>query len=345
LLALRRGKVALTGVDRELGGGARHELSCEASDRLVVVPVLRRVFDARALGVTRHVELIAVASTAQRGVAGLAVEPGGEDEGVIHGQALGDVHRHRVAVLQRRVAVGRAVVEIAGVVRDLLAIQVHGEPAGLRIDGAHPAAVAVDDAAPEVVPLDQDVVADRAAAAGKPKLVVTERAVFTQERARERVEVRDLVAPVREHHRPRRIGSAHPVCDEPLPRLRGRVGNLDAVVLLVEREGTLGLIVAKEVERCSLPSMDLAAVLGQFDREPSGDEASKRAAGFELGQLAMVADEDKLALDCLNRVRERCELAGRDHPRPHRRRARTVAGARQARGVADRPAARRRWCC
>ena len=55
--------------------------------------------------------------------------------------------------------------------------------------------------------------------------------------------------------------------------------------------------VAELVERRALPGVDLAVVLGQLDREAAVDEPAERAAGLELGQLAVVADEHQLAAD------------------------------------------------
>ena len=87
-----------------------------------------RVLDARRVGVARGVEMVGLAAAAERGVAQLAIQPGaGEHEGVVDGEALGDVDGHRVAVLQRRVAMDGPVVEIAGAERDLLAAEVERE--------------------------------------------------------------------------------------------------------------------------------------------------------------------------------------------------------------------------
>ena len=83
---------------------------------------------------------------------------------------------------------------------------------------------------------------------------------------------------------------------------------------LVERERLLGSSVAQVVERGALPRVDLAVVLGQHDREAAVDEAAERAAGLELGQLAVIADQHELAADRGDRVDELGELPGRDHP-------------------------------
>ena len=80
---------------------------------------------------------------------------------MIDGEALGNVDGHRVAVLQRRVAMDGPVVEVIGAERDLLAAEVERELPSLGVDGGDAAAVAVDDAEPEVVAFDEHVVADR----------------------------------------------------------------------------------------------------------------------------------------------------------------------------------------
>ena len=82
---------------------------------------------------------------------------------------------------------------------------------------------------------------------------------------------------------------------------------------LVAGERLLGVAVAELVERGALPRVDLAVVLGQLDREAAVDEAAEGAAGFELGQLAVIADEHQLAADRRGRVDQLRELPGRDH--------------------------------
>ena len=91
--------------------------------------------------------------------------------------------------------------------------------------------------------------------------------------------------------------------------------DVDAVVRLVEGDRLLGAAVAEVVERGALPGVDLAVVLGQLDREAAVDEPAERAAGLELGQLAVIADEHQLAADRRGRVDQLRELPGRDHAR------------------------------
>ena len=166
------------------------ELGGQARDRVVAVWVGGRVFQARRVGVAGGVEAVGVASAAEGGVAELAVQSrAGEHEGVIDGQALGDVDGHGVAVLQGRVAADGAVVEVAGVERHALAVAVEREPPRVRVDGDDAAALAVDDPASEVVAFGDDVVADREAAARQSQLPLAEAAGGAHVLAGARVEV------------------------------------------------------------------------------------------------------------------------------------------------------------
>ena len=75
--------------------------------------------------------------------------------------------------------------------------------------------------------------------------------------------------------------------------LYGRGGCGRAVPVL--GHGPVGVSVGDQVEGAAFPRLALAVVLGQLDREPAVDEPAERAAGFELGQLAVIADEHQLA--------------------------------------------------
>ncbi len=110
----------------------------------------------------------------------------------------------------------------------------------------------------------------------------------------------------------------------------------------VERERLLGAAVTEVIERAALPSVALAVVLGQLDRQPAVHEAAEGAAGLELGQLAVIADQHELAVRLGDDVHELRELSGRDH-------AGLVddehASLRQrGRAVGSRRGARRRSC-
>ena len=196
----------------------------------------------------------------------------------------------------------------------------------LGVDGGDAAAVAVDDTEPEVVAFDEHVIADREGAAGQSQLLVAESAGGAHVLAGARVEVADVVAALGEHHRPREIPGGPPVGDEPLARSLWGALDVDAVVRLVAGERLLGAAVAELVERGALPRVDLAVVLGQLDREAAVDESAERAAGFELGQLAVIADEHQLAADRRGRV-DAAARAAASGPCPLRRRRERTAPA------------------
>jgi hypothetical protein len=130
-----------------------------------------------------------------------------------------------------------------------------------------------------------------------------------------RVEVVDIVAQLGEHHRPGEVPRSPPVGDEPCTRsLRGAL-DVDAFVGLVAGKRLFGVTFAELVERCAFPAADLAVVLGQLDREPAVHKSAERAAGFELGQLAVIANEHQFAADRRGGVDQLRELPGRDHAR------------------------------
>ncbi len=63
----------------------------------------------------------------------------------------------------------------------------------------------------------------------------------------------------------------------------------------------------------ALPRLDLAAVVDEVAGvEPPGD-GGERAAGFDLGELAVVTDEYDLRVGLGGVVEEPGELAGSDH--------------------------------
>jgi len=130
-----------------------------------------------------------------------------------------------------------------------------------------------------------------------------------------RVEVADVVAAVREHHRAGRVASRPPVRDQPGSRALRGVLDVDAVVRLIADDRPLCVALTQLVKRGALPAADLAVVLGQLDRQAAIDESAERAAGFELGQLAMVTDEHELAATRRGGLDQLRELPRRDHAR------------------------------
>ena len=160
------------------------------------------------------------------------------------------------------------------------------------------------------------------------------------------VEVGDVVAAVGDHHRPRRVAGRPPVGDEPLRAIapacrrrgRGRAPGSAASACSARPSRSSSSALA-------LPGVDLAAVLGQLDREAAVDEPAERAAGLELGQLAVIADEHELAADRCDVARRAARAAASGPCPPRRPRARTVRQRRVAAQVGEqRGDARARGC-
>src|SRR5205807_9846069 len=90
------------------------------------------------------------------------------------------------------------------------------------------------------------------------------------------------------------LAGGPPVVDELFPDLVGGVGLVEAVVGLVGGEGDVGVSVAELGQGVAFPAFSLAAVLGELDGVKAGGEGGEAAAGFDLGELVVVADEDDL---------------------------------------------------
>ena len=104
-----------------------------------------------------------------------------------------------------------------------------------------------------------------------------------------------------------------PVFDEPGSGLVGGGGGVDAAVLLVGGDRLSGSTVGDMVERAPFPRFRLALVVNQLDREPAADQGAERAAGLDLGQLAVIADEHQLAVRAFDVLEQLGQLPGRDH--------------------------------
>ena len=88
-----------------------------------------------------------------------------------------------------------------------------------------------------------------------------------------------------------------PVIDELLSKLRAAGGGGDAAVPIEEGEGTVDVSVAQLVESVSFDGVLLAAVLDRRHGAEGVGEGGEGAAGFDLGELAVVADEYDLGID------------------------------------------------
>ena len=84
---------------------------------------------------------------------------------------------------------------------------------------------------------------------------------------------------------------------------------------LVGGEGDVGVAVAQFGQGVAFPAFPLAAVLGEFDRVEADGQSGEAAAGLDLRQLTVVADEDDLGAVGAGMVEEAGQLAGADHGR------------------------------
>src|SRR4051794_13608348 len=135
----------------------------------------------------------------------------------------------------------------------------------------------------------------REAAAGGIELVRSETALGLQELASAAIEVGDVVAAGGDHHRVA-LGT-RPVVDQRSAGGGGAGRDGDPPVLAVGARPLLDLAATQRVERLAVPGLSLAADLVQLAGVEATPEGAEGAARFDLGQLAIVADQDELALD------------------------------------------------
>ncbi len=317
-LAARSGeqldRIRLAGVDREDGGSTGPERVGESFQRRALGRPRRRVLGAWVIWVLGEVEMVAVAAAAERGVAELARERVvSEHEATIHRQALRHVAGDRVAVDQRRVPVDCGRREEVSVQRRHDVPHPDGEPLLNGVDGDHAATLAVRHADPLVVALDDDEISDREPASQQAELRASERAGPPQQLASSPIEVGDVASPLGDHHRVAlRAGSA-PVGHELPARVVRSPGNMDAIVRDVGLDRVLRIAVAELVEGAPLPGFALSPVLGQLDGEPTPHEPADGAAGLELLQLAVIADQHELPVGLCDGIKQPGELTGREH--------------------------------
>jgi hypothetical protein len=180
------------------------------------------------------------------------------------------------------------------------------------VDVGDRAALAVEVAGVVVVADDDDMVADGEGAVGVPgDFVGAEVALRFAEFAGAEVEVGDVGAAVGEHDRVA-IGTG-PVVDERLSCLFGGVGDGDPPVFAVGAGEAFDLARAELLKGFAVPRVLLTAAFAQLDGWGLNGEDVEGAAGGDLGELAVVADEDELALRGVGGVGEAGEVAGADH--------------------------------
>jgi len=214
---------------------------------------------------------------------------------------------------QCRLAVSRPVVQEGRVENDRIATAVEHEPAARPVNRHDGGAIAIVDIACEVTALDDDAVADRERAAGQHQLLGAKPPRLSHNSTGAGVQLRDVGAPVGDHDRRLGIVRRPPVADKTVVRRVGVALDHDPVVSVVQRERLVGPPFPEVLERHALPDVDLAAILGQLDREAALDEPAERAAGLDLLQLVVVADKNELPASSLDRLQYESELASRQH--------------------------------
>jgi hypothetical protein len=187
------------------------------------------------------------------------------------------------------------------------------QPALADVDADHDAPSAIADAEADVVLAHQDVVADGEAARAELELVGAEGARNPHPLAGPGVEVGRVDPAERDHHGRGRVSGGPPVGGEVLAG--GVFVGLDheAVVGAVGSNRLLPTAGAQMLDGLALPGVPLAAILGQLDGEPTAGECAERAAGFDRGELAVVAHQDELAVSRLDVVKHRHDLPRAGH--------------------------------
>ena len=189
--------------------------------------------------------------------------------------------------------------EIVARQRDLASGQREVDPSPGRIDGHDRAAVAVDDAERAVVATHHDAVADRERRARDRHLLGTERARGTHQRMRPPVEVVDVDAALRDHHRAVEIARRPPVRHQALAQRVGVLADDDPARVARSAEPPRAPRRSRTSRSAvALPLGDLPAVLARA-RSPAADPCSARNAPPApiAAQLAVVADEHELDVE------------------------------------------------
>ena len=174
--------------------------------------------------------------------------------------------------------------------------------------------VAVDDPDPAVVAGGDDAVTDGEGALAPVERVGAEAAGGAHALAGAAVEIGDVSAAVGDHQRLLAVlDRGPPVVHERRPRRVGGGRRHDPAMVVIGAGEALDVAVAQRRERVAVPRLVLAADLGQLERAESVGQRGEQAAGLDLGQLAIVADEHELGLRLLGRVEQAREVARADH--------------------------------
>jgi hypothetical protein len=220
----------------------------------------------------------------------------------------------RVGVQQRRLTIPRRAHQEAGVEggRPVASGDRQHAPGG--IDSGDPTPIAVVDPTTRIVALHDHSIPDRELPARKRKLRRAEPAALSELLTSELVELADVDATVGDHDGVPVVGDRNPIAHERVARLRLVGLDCDQPMLGVVRDCLIASAVAQLVERLALPSVHLADVVAELDRDAALDESAERAAGPKFGKLAMVADENELAARVLHVIEQLRQISRRHRP-------------------------------
>jgi hypothetical protein len=134
------------------------------------------------------------------------------------------------------------------------------------------------------------LVAERESATGEVQLLSSEPAVGTHERSGAAVELGDVAATVGDHHARPGVARGVPVRDEATDYIVAALADDEAPALRIHLQRLVDSTLAQQLDCVALPRFTLAPVLAQDDRVAARGEHAKGSAGFNRGELTVVAD-------------------------------------------------------
>ena len=147
------------------------------------------------------------------------------------------------------------------------------------------------------------------------QLDVAEHAIAPHPCSARGVEIAHVASAVRDHHRVTVAVTRRdpPVIDEQLAKRRCvAVGDEPSVIAVLCRPG-VNPSGAQVAESGLVPRLALSLDLTKLDRTQAIGERAESATCLDLGQLAIVANEQQLGVRCLGMVGESRQDAGRHH--------------------------------
>jgi hypothetical protein len=260
--------------------------------------------------VSDQVEVGADPRSGQGDVPSLAIQGvGAEDEGPSNRRSLRLVNGCGVAEAEM------TGVQVGGRQDDAAVVDSrHLHAAGVLVDVSDGGPCAVADAEATVVSQRQHLVADSELTAGHVQRLAVEQAGVGQVLAGPTVEVVDV-------RTPEGVDGALLTADTGLPPIldQASAGTLgvarhgEPVAAKVVPDRDRDVAGAQLGQGGSFPVFQLTAVVNELGHGNHARKCAERSAGFDLGQLASVADENDLRLVSLGQGNQPGEFAGPDH--------------------------------